>query len=280
MNVKRCNPLYGYGWLRAGLALFRAQPWPWLALVGLSFLATSLLATLPVLGLVAVFLLMPGLLAGFMAAAQAAAQARPISFGHLAVGFRKAARPLIALGGANLLLTLSAMLVFFLGWGEEVRRLLELLAGPEPDQAVIQEALTRLTVPSLLMAALMLPLAMANWFAPALILFRNLGPGAALRLSLGASLRNVWPFLVYGVLLFLVDAAASLLLQGAVAVAARLGGPAVAEIVALLLVFPVFCVFAALVAASMYASYRDVFEAADAAQAPSAVDQPQPGAGP
>lgn len=266
MNIRRCNPLYGYGWLRAGFSLFLAQPWPWLALVGMSFLATVLLATLPVLGLVATFLLLPGLLAGFLSAARAAERGDPVSFAHLAAGFRRAARPLIAVGGANLLFTLMVTLVFALGWGEEVRRLVELAGSPAPDQVVIQEALTRLTLPSLLMLALLLPLAMANWFAPALILFRASGPALALRLSLAASVRNFWPFLVYGLLLFLLDAGSSLLLQGAVALTGRFFGVAVAQVAGLLLAFPLFCVFGAVIAASMYASYRDVFESGDARQ--------------
>lgn len=262
MNIRTCNPLYGYGWLRAGWALFAAQPWPWLALTGMGFLATVLLATLPFLGLLAVFLLWPGLTAGYMAAARAAASGEPIAFRHLAAGFQKAARPLVAVGGVNLLVFVTTLLLFFLGWGEELKRFLELMGSPKPDQAVIEEALTQLTLPTLLAVAAMLPLAMANWFAPALIFFRGLPPGAALRLSLLASLRNFWPFLVYGVLLFLLDTLASLVLQGIVRVVNGLMGEAAAQIVAMLLAFPVFCVFSALILASMYAGYRDVFEAA------------------
>ncbi|MEJ5211701.1 MAG: BPSS1780 family membrane protein [Burkholderiales bacterium] len=262
MNIRRCNPLYGYGWLRTGVALFLAQPWPWLALVGMSFLGTLLLGTLPILGLLAVFLLTPGLAAGFMAAGRAAAAGEPLGFSHLTAGLRTAARPLIAVGGVNLLAVLVAMLIFSLGWREEMTRLLELMGSPQPDEAVLKEALTRLTLPSLLMLALLLPLAMANWFAPALVLFQGLSAGAALRLSLAASLRNVWPFLVYGVLLFLLDAIASLMLQGVVGLTLRIAGPAVAQIFGLFLAFPLFCAFAAVVLASMYASYVDIFETA------------------
>lgn len=261
MEPRSCNPLYGYRWLAAGFDLFLRQPWAWLALVGLSFLATVLLSTLPILGLVAVFLLAPGLAAGFMRAAQAAALDQPLSFAHLTSGFREAGRPLVAVGGANFLILLFAMVLLSLGFGEALERLLALLKSPTPDQAAIEEALSELTLPSLLLAAVLLPLALANWFAPQLVLFRGLSAGQAMRLSLQASLRNFWPFLVYGLLVFLLDLVVSLILRGIATAATYLAGETVAEMLGLLLVFPVVCTFFALGLAAMYVSYGDVFEA-------------------
>lgn len=260
MNFRTCNPLYGYRWFREGVALFMKQPWPWLALVGVSFLSTVILSTLPVLGLIAVFLLLPGLAAGFMLAARAAANNQPIAFPHLTAGFRQAARPLMLVGGANFLVTVLGMLVISLGWGDELSKLLDLMRSATPDELAMEQAMHELTLPSLLSLALMLPLAMANWFAPALIVFRNVAPGKSMRLSLSASLSNFWPFLVYGVLLFLLDAAASLLLRGVLGVLGRLAGDAVVEAVGMLLVFPIVCTFFALMLGAMYVSYGDVFE--------------------
>jgi hypothetical protein len=265
MNYRTRNPLYGYRWFREGISLFLKQPWPWLALVGVSFLGTVILSTLPVLGLIAVFLLLPGLAAGFMLAAQAAAGNQPIAFPHLIAGFRQAARPLIAVGGANFLVTLMGMLIISLGWSDELSRLLELMRSTTPDELAMEQALAELTVPSLLSLALLLPLAMANWFAPALIVFRNLAAGQAMRLSLLASLRNFWPFLVYGVLLFLLDAVVSLLLRGLLGVLGQIGGEAVVSAVGMLLVFPILCTFFTLMLAAMYISYGDVFEAGEKA---------------
>jgi hypothetical protein len=226
----------------------------------MSTFATMVLASLPFLGQVAVFLLGPGLFAGFMLAARAAEAGEPIRFSHLTAALAQAPRPLIALGGTNLLVFAFALVVFAVGWGEELRKLVELAASPKPDAAVIEEALTRLALPTLLLTALLLPLAMANWFAPALIVFAGMGPGAALLTSLTASLRNFWPFAVFGVLLFLLDTLASLVLRGIAEVVAAALGMAAARLVAMILAFPVFCAFVALVLTSAYASYRDVFE--------------------
>jgi len=47
--------------------------------------------------------------------------------------------------------------------------------------------------------ALMLPLIMAIWFAPAIVVFHDVQSMAAMKASFAGSLRNFVPFLVYGV---------------------------------------------------------------------------------
>jgi uncharacterized membrane protein len=50
----------------------------------------------------------------------------------------------------------------------------------------------------LLLTLLLLPLFMAVWFAPALVVLRGLEPWAAMKLSFSGCLANVVPFLIYG----------------------------------------------------------------------------------
>ena len=50
----------------------------------------------------------------------------------------------------------------------------------------------------------LVPLAMAVWFAPALVVFRNVAPLEAMKASFFACLKNIVPFLVYGVILFVL----------------------------------------------------------------------------
>ena len=50
------------------------------------------------------------------------------------------------------------------------------------------------------MALLGVPLIMAYWFAPTLVVFRGDGPLAAMKSSFAASMRNIPPFLVYSLL--------------------------------------------------------------------------------
>jgi uncharacterized membrane protein len=87
----------------------------------------------------------------------------------------------------------------------------------------------------LLVARLSVPLYMATWFAPALIVSHDLAPAAALKASFYACLKNWLPFLVYGVVLLVLGLAAAIPLG--------LG----------------YLVLVPVLVASVYTSYRDIF---------------------
>jgi uncharacterized membrane protein len=53
-------------------------------------------------------------------------------------------------------------------------------------------------------------LAMAFWFAPALVVFRNVAPVEAVRASFAANLKNLLAFLVFGVVYFVAAIVASI----------------------------------------------------------------------
>lgn len=78
-------------------------------------------------------------------------------------------------------------------------------------------------------------IAMAMWFAPALVVFNDTAPIDAVRRSFAATLKNIVPFIVYGVI-YLVAALIASIPFG-------LG----------------WVLLAPLVMLSMYTSYRDVF---------------------
>jgi uncharacterized membrane protein len=76
---------------------------------------------------------------------------------------------------------------------------------------------------------------MATWFAPALVVFHGMGAGAAMKASFLGCLKNILPFLLYGVVLFVFSILASLpLLLG-------------------------WLVLGPVLAASVYTSYRDIY---------------------
>ena len=55
----------------------------------------------------------------------------------------------------------------------------------------------------------MLPLVMATWFAPALIAFHDMGVAASMKASFVACMKNMLPFLFYGVIALVAGAIAS-----------------------------------------------------------------------
>lgn len=260
-KYRKCNPLYGYRWLVEGIKLFLRQPWVWLALVGMTMLVLFILLTLPLLGVLIVFTLFPGLAAGFMLVARELHENRPARFSLIIAPLRAQPAPLLVVGGFAFVTVFAALIVLTVGWREEFAQLVALAQSPSPDVQAVERAIAELTLPTLAMAGLMLPVGMATWFAPALIAFGNVSGKQALAASFKASLSNFWPFAVYGVLLIgldvLVSFAASLLLRALGAV----GGDAVARFGGVLLSFPVFCAFVAILFASAYVSFSDVFEA-------------------
>jgi uncharacterized membrane protein len=84
-------------------------------------------------------------------------------------------------------------------------------------------------------AALFVPLVMAFWFAPALVVLHDVPAFPAMRMSFLACLKNFLPFLLYGIVLTVLAVIATLpLLLG-------------------------WLVLSPVMWASMYASYRDMF---------------------
>jgi uncharacterized membrane protein len=90
--------------------------------------------------------------------------------------------------------------------------------------------------------ALSVPLSMAIWFAPMLVVFENEKPAAALRASFLACLRNMLPFLIYG-LIILVP---MILLMAPFDLSNMERNPGL-------------WIVALLVLPSIYTSYRDIF---------------------
>ena len=105
-------------------------------------------------------------------------------------------------------------------------------AGADPDVGATNAALA-----GLVGLALGIPIYMAIWFAPALVVLNEMGVGEALRASFLACLKNVVPFLVYGVAMFLL------------------------AIVATIPIMLGWLVLGPMLVASVYTSYRDIFYA-------------------
>jgi uncharacterized membrane protein len=84
------------------------------------------------------------------------------------------------------------------------------LLGAGADPAAVAAAGVTLLLAALIMLALLLPVSMAMWFAPALVVLHGQGPALAMKNSFLACLKNIMPFLLYGVILLLLAMAASI----------------------------------------------------------------------
>jgi uncharacterized membrane protein len=230
----------GTAWWREGWRLFTASPGVWIAILVLYVVISVLLSFIPVLGSLAATVLAPVFVGGVMIGCRALDRGEALRIEHLFSGFSDRLAPLMIVGllylaASFLIVVIVAVLLFATVGMTGIGALLT----HDPMHAGMA-TLATLGVGALLAALLGLllgiPLMMAVWFAPALVALRNDEPVAASKASFDACLRNVMPMLVYSLLGLVFAIGASIPLG--------LGW---------LVLAPVF-------AASVYASYKDIFE--------------------
>jgi len=233
----------GWQWIVAGFALFRKAPLIWIVLSIVLLVIAVVMGFIPLLGQLAFNLLSPVFLAGLMAGCRALEKDEELEIGHLFAGFQKNATPLVTIGGVYLVSQLLIIGVAMLIGGGTM---LDILMGKkEMDAPAVLEMAGGMVLAVLVAAALTMPLMMAIWFAPPLIYFKGLAPLAAMRLSFSACLKNIMPFLIYGLMLMVLFVIA-----------------AIPFMLGLFVMVPVLFT-------SIYASYKDIFEQ------PGRADQPQ-----
>jgi hypothetical protein len=154
---------------------------------------------MPLVGML-LMLLYPQLLAGFMLGCRDVEQGKPLVLGHLAAGFRRNAGQLVAIGGINLLGQMLIGMVLYATGGAELR---SILAGEaaDLDPAAVAHAADQILLALVAATLLSIPLVMAVWFAPLIVVFNDRSALSALKYSFLACWRNLIPFFAYGLLL-------------------------------------------------------------------------------
>lgn len=219
-----------FAWLGRGCSLFVAEPAQWLLVTLVLMLVMMGLSIIPLIGALAAMLLTPAFVAGMLCAAQHVDDEKDPGFDDLFAGFSQKLGSLIILGALYVVAQLFIVLIMFAVIGGGV--LGGVLRG---DMAGVSLALGGTLTGVLLAPILFIPLCMAMWFAPALVFFEDAPPVAAIKASFEACWKNILPFIVYGLLMFM------------------------ASIVAALPFMLGFLVFLPVLFGSMLASYRDIF---------------------
>ena len=225
----------GWTWISDGWSLFKDAPGTWIAIIIVFGAIYFALALIPVAGSLATILLGPVFGAGVLIGCRSLDTGGGLEFNHLFAGFKTSVGKLIGVGalylGAWIVIFIVTMAIvgagtfaLFLGGGD---------VGADPTAA--GKALMTMALAVLIMLALSLPVVMAIWFAPALVVFHGLSAVEAMKASFTGCLRNVVPFLVYGIVGCVLAVLATLPIG--------LGWLALG---------PVF-------AASIYTSYKDIY---------------------
>ena len=231
--------LRGWDWIVDGFRYFAANPWAWILAV-LALLAISVVVGLvPFVGGLVASVLATVFTGGLMLGVREQDEGRPFRVEHLFAGFSNNPGQLGLIAVLYLVGTLAIGILTAAGMLVTAGPLLSTVrpgAMPASDPAAMLDLLgPAMLIPILVGALFLIPLMMAYFFAPALVVLDGLPATTAMRLSFSGCLKNIVPFLLYG-LVGLV-----LLVLGAIPFG-----------LGLLVVMPVF-------AGSIYAAYRDIY---------------------
>jgi uncharacterized membrane protein len=181
-------------------------------------------------GAVPMVLLWPLFTASLMIISRTIDQGGSTRFKQLFAGFKHRIGALLTIGVVYLVANVAITAGVFWLMGVDM----SMAAVPaDPEAAMILSY--KLGLAGLIILALILPFVMAIWFAPVLVAFHNADALEAMKQSFLGSLKNVLPFLLYGVIFFIAAVIASIpILLG-------------------------WLILGPVLAASIYTSYRDIY---------------------
>lgn len=187
----------GWAWIAGGFEMFKRQPGAWILVTIILGVIFILMGLVPFLGPVATLVLYPVFGGGIMLGCRALEHGGELEAGHVFAGFKGPVGNLVLIGVLAIAGWIAIMIPVFLimGGGAMVGMVTGDMAGAMTMGASAGLAL-------LILLALSIPLYMALWFAPALVALRDMAPVDALKQSFRGCLRNLVPFIVYGIILF------------------------------------------------------------------------------
>jgi uncharacterized membrane protein len=226
----------GMTWITDAFSLF-ARSWVmWVVIGVLLFVGLMVLAFIPVFGSIAQILLMPVIAGGLMLGCKAQEEGQPVELSHMFAAFKTHTAPLMVVGAlyfaAIMVVALIAVILAVVTLGGSA-----LMGAFSGDAGAAGMAILPILLIVLVAIGASVPILMAYWFAPPLVVFHNLSAIDAMKMSFFGCLKNVVPFLIYGVV-FLVIAVVAMIPLG----------------LGLLVVMPVAFI-------SMYTAYKAIFVA-------------------
>jgi hypothetical protein len=239
-------PGEGMLWVKAALRFFQTDVIRWLGITAAFLLMVQLVTIIPGgLGMIIVFLLKPVLTVGFLAAAWHQERGERPQLTHLLYGFRSNWKALVPLGIVYMLGVVVALTMATAVSGVALDQFVV-----NPDTKLTPDQKAKLMSAMLWTILFMLPVTLALWFAPALIVFDDLPFSTALKRSLRACTRSLPAIIIYAIVLFGLATGLSLIVA-----IVQVVSPAIANVLIFMLVLPL----TAIVFIADYVSYRRVF---------------------
>jgi uncharacterized membrane protein len=239
----------GVEWVRQGWELFKRNPGIWIAITIIMAAVSMLLMIIPFIGPLAVNFLIPVLLGGIMLGCQSLAANTGFGIDTLFAGFKQNTSNLVLTGvfylaGSFIIgIVVSVIALIFVGGAG----LVGASGTSSSSLALLALAGGGLLIAILVGLALYVPLLMAFYFAPPLVMLREVAPFDAMKASFAACLKNIVPFLVFGAVTFVPFLIFFVIVL-------------VLPILAIILLFISMLVLAPVLMGANYASYMDIFE--------------------
>jgi hypothetical protein len=256
----RYDARQGMVWLAQAYTMFKQQRLAWIVLLLGYYLVLLLLRAVPVLGPYAMTVMKPVFAVGLLAAAWTQERGSPPKLSQLFEGFRANLWALLPIG---LFFVIGITTAVFASSLVDGGKLLDFLsAGGTMTEEQLASALAggSLQIGMLFSALLSIPVLIATWWAPALVVFQDARAGAALVASLRAALANWRPLSIYALGVFFYGGVVPGILIGGIALVIP---PPASSVLVIALLLPYSLFFAATLHISDYVSYRDVFHAGE-----------------
>ncbi len=202
MEIHQFHAKQGLQWILSGFYMFRRAPLAWVFVCFTLMLIAISMSLIPLLGKFIFTLVSPVFLAGIMLGCKDMEQGKSLDMKHLFVAFRTNAVPLITIGGIYLIGQILIIGLVMLIGGSQMTDMM--LYGKRVDESELMGVMSSFLTSSLIALTLSIPLMMASWFSPLLVVFENVPPIIAMQKSFFACLRNFIPFQLYGVTLIVL----------------------------------------------------------------------------
>ena len=225
----------GTAWWTESWALFMKNPAMWLVFGVIFCVGFAVLGLIPLLGGLVAALVTQVVVGGWMLSARKIETGGSLEIADLFSGFQKdRLNALIVLGALALAASAAIALLLALVGGGAVMG--TMIGGAHRSAGGMMAGMGVGLLAVLVGLVLSFVMAMAFWFAPALVVFRNVAPMDALKASWAATLANFASFFVYGLIWM------------------------VAAIVASIPIFIGWLLLVPLTMLGMYCAYQDIFE--------------------
>jgi len=223
----------GWRWIADAWAFTGEQRWTFVGVFLLIVLLQIVMQFVPIIGPIAASVVFPALMGGFLLGCDAVRRGETLEVGHLFAGFQRHGGKLLTIGAISLAFGILMLIVMFLIVGTSFAPFF--LGGEQPSPEQVMDMILPMLLGVCVVLALSLPLTMAMLFAPALVVFTESDVVPALKTSFFVCLKNIMPFLIWSIAIFVLSILAAIPL-----------------FLGWLLLGPVMMV-------SLYLAYRDIF---------------------